>query len=536
MNRILESSSGLMVACATAALVLGCHRHPESSVDHDHDHPEGGEPKSAQVTVWGQRHEIFAEHRLVVANSPTKFVTHVTELKTGQPRRGGAVRFRLQRGEEASAQPTEAAPVRAGIYEPMLAFPQPGDWTVTLVIPTEDGEETVRLPPVKVYATQHDAEHGEVVEPPEGIHFLKEQQWRVRCTTEPIARRALTEQLRLPAVVAARPGLQAQVVAPVSGRFGGPPDGKLAMTGDRVAAGQTLALLEPSFSELGARFVEAEAEVIRAKLAYDQAEAAFRRVEALAKVDAKSPRELQEAEFALKSAQARLDAARALQATYRPATVQAGPQAAVGAVPAIELRSPIAGILTAQPGVAVGEYLTEGRALFSVLDASTVLIETQVPETSVPRLGSAMTARYEVPGQPGRLRPVTGEGVGRLAFLGIEVNSATRTVPLVYETANPGNELRVGQSLDLYVETTRAEETLAIPQEAIVDENGRPVAFVQLAGETFEKRDLVLGIRDGNWVQVRSGLEEGERVVSRGAYAVRLASVSTTIPSHGHAH
>jgi hypothetical protein len=57
-----------------------------------------------------------------------------------------------------------------------------------------------------------------------------------------------------------------------------------------------------------------------------------------------------------------------------------------------------------------------------------------------------------------------------------------------------------------------------------------------VGGETFEKRDLTLGLRDGNWVQVVTGITEGERVVTKSAYAVRLASMSSAIPSHGHAH
>ena len=77
---------------------------------------------------------------------------------------------------------------------------------------------------------------------------------------------------------------------------------------------------------------------------------------------------------------------------------------------------------------------------------------------------------------------------------------------------------------------------MAIPDSAIVEEGGQPVAFVQVSGETFQKRELTLGIRDGNWVQVLTGVSEGERVVTKGAMAIRLASVSSVIPAHGHAH
>jgi multidrug efflux pump subunit AcrA (membrane-fusion protein) len=69
-----------------------------------------------------------------------------------------------------------------------------------------------------------------------------------------------------------------------------------------------------------------------------------------------------------------------------------------------------------------------------------------------------------------------------------------------------------------------------------VEEEGRPVAFVQVAGETFENRSLTLGIRDGGWVQVIDGLQDGERVVTREAYAIRLAAAAGALPAHGHEH
>ena len=67
-------------------------------------------------------------------------------------------------------------------------------------------------------------------------------------------------------------------------------------------------------------------------------------------------------------------------------------------------------------------------------------------------------------------------------------------------------------------------------------DNGRPVAFVLLSGETFQKRVLELGIRDGRFVEVKSGLKEGERVVTKGAYLVKLASASPASFGAGHAH
>jgi RND family efflux transporter MFP subunit len=297
-----------------------------------------------------------------------------------------------------------------------------------------------------------------------------------------------------------------------------------------------LALVQLAFSEIGARLVEADGEARRTKLALEQAEAARQRIEKLAKAEAKSGRELQEAEFAVKAAQTAYDGALALQATYRQASSNLGGESSAARQPVIELRVPIAGTIVSQSGAAVGEFISAEKPVFTVLDAESVFIEAQVPEAGVARLGASKTASYEVLGETGRFVPITGDGGGRLVFVGMQVDAATRTVPLIYEVRNTEGKLRVGQAVNLYVETARVEETLAIPSAAIVEEDGRPIAFVQVGGEMFAKRDLTLGIRDGNWVQVLAGLTEGERVVTRGAYAIRLASVSSAIPAHGHVH
>ena len=142
----------------------------------------------------------------------------------------------------------------------------------------------------------------------------------------------------------------------------------------------------------------------------------------------------------------------------------------------------------------------------------------------------------ESPSEPGRFTPITGDGRGQLLSLGLQVDAATRTVPLIYETANREGQFRVGQNVTLHVETARVDETVAVPESALVEEGDQLVAFVQVSGETFEKREIKAGIRDTGFVQVLDGIKEGERVVTKGAYAIRLSSISGVIPAHGHAH
>jgi RND family efflux transporter MFP subunit len=525
-RNMLIPTGGLGLGVALAVLA-GCRGGHAASDTPD----QGGKPKSAQISVFGDRHEIFAEHRLAVAGVPTKFVTHVTDLQTLEPRRQGPVRFRLQRAQEPPVEQVEKAPARAGIYEAMLTFPQPGEWRVVLLVPTDDGEKAIPFPVVKVFADATAAERAEVPEPPAGISFLKEQQWKILTKTEPVAPRRIVERVRAAARVRARPGFSATMVAPVAGQLAAPADRPLPQPGQRVEAGQLLALLRPNFSEAAARVAEADAEFNGAKAAFNQAEAAYTRTQKLAAEQAKSPRELQEAELAYESAKARYAAAAGLLATFK----QAGGAPAPGAPLLMELRAPIAGVLDAM-AAGPGELVAANQPVFTVLNPESVWIEASIPEASIARLSTGKDAAIEMPGQPGRFLSVTDEGRGQLVSFGLAIDLTTRTVPLIYEMRNPDGALRIGQAVNLHVETARAENTLAVPDTAIVEEDGRPIAFVQVAGETFEKRDLTLGARDGNWVQVLAGLAAGERVVTKGAYAVRLASVSSAIPAHGHVH
>jgi len=506
----------------------------------DFKHPHGPatareEETKARVTAWGNRFEIFLEHKPIVANVPTTFVTHLTDLKTSLPRREGKVAFILAPVTGPEIVHVEDAPQKVGIYEPALTFPEAGEWTVTLRLAVDGSEVVEVLPHFHVYAKPEDAGkgHGHEHDEAEGIPFSKERQWKLLTKTEPATRRRMVERVRLPGVVSAKPGSRAAVVPPLSGRLLPPAGAPLPSLGHRVEAGQTLALLQPPVSDLVTKVVEADAQVARMKLALSQAELAHGRIQKLAAGEAKTARELEESEFALRGAKSAYEAALALRRAYEKTGIALKEE--YGAVPVVDLKAPIGGTVI-QVGAAVGEQVQADRAVFTILSTESVYIEAKIPEADLPRVARSRGAVYETSDAKGRFLPISEETGGQPVFLGPEVDAATRTVPLVYEVRNPDGALRVGMALSVYVETERAEEALAIPGSALVDEEGRWVAFVQVSGETFQKRDLTLGIRDSGFAQVISGIEPDERVVTKGAYAVRLASLSTSLPAHGHAH
>ena len=102
--------------------------------------------------------------------------------------------------------------------------------------------------------------------------------------------------------------------------------------------------------------------------------------------------------------------------------------------------------------------------------------------------------------------------------------------------ASPALDLRPGGSVVLSVRLGKPELLLAVPRSAAVEINTRPYVFVQMGGESFARRYIEVATREGDVVGVRTGVKPGERVVTRGAYDVQLASAASGLPAEGHVH
>jgi multidrug efflux pump subunit AcrA (membrane-fusion protein) len=125
---------------------------------------------------------------------------------------------------------------------------------------------------------------------------------------------------------------------------------------------------------------------------------------------------------------------------------------------------------------------------------------------------------------------------GRLVARSSVVDPQARTLSFLFEVRNPGRTLAIGQAVSVRLFLTATVDAVTVPESAVIDDGGRPVVFVQKEGEAFARRPVKLGIREDGLVQISEGLQPGERVVTKGAYLIRLAAMSTQIPAHGHVH
>ena len=194
------------------------------------------------------------------------------------------------------------------------------------------------------------------------------------------------------------------------------------------------------------------------------------------------------------------------------------------------MRAPLSGIV-AEARATAGDTVQDGELLFRIVAMDSVHVVGAVAEQHLARIQGVSEAEIEVPGIPTPLQ------ASRLVSMGRVVNPATRSVPVIFELTNPPPAVAVGQAVSLRLITPALSDEVAVPSDAVVDDGGQPVVFVQTGGESFERRPVTVGgEREGGLVRIESGLDAGERVVTRGAHLVRLAALSPQTPGHGHVH
>lgn len=481
-------------------------------------------PQALSVTRWTTKTELFVEYPSLVVGKTARFAVHLTRLDTFKPLTEGRVEVRLGEGTESPEVFSAAAPSRPGIFGVDVTPARTGQRTMTITVVARDLSDAHELGVTTVHPSAAAAGALGADERPaaEAVTFLKEQQWALDFGTELVTDRALHESVPVSATITARPGGASDVVAPFDGRLVSVVD---AAIGAAIEQGQELGRLQPlppTLAELPQLHqARAEATSLVQLTTRDR-----ERAERLVAAGAAPQRRLDEARAAEEQAQAKRDGADARLAQHRAARA-AG--AGGETESAFALRAPAGGVLVERTAI-TGGNVSEGDVLFRLLDARHVQVTAHVPETELARVRHAQTAELEVPGLSPRV------SVGRLSAVGRVLDPRTRTVPITFALDNRQLGLAVGQAVVLHLRVAEAPSRPVVPASALVDDGGRPIVFVQREGEAFERRPVTLGARDGEVVQIVDGVHVGDRVVTTGAYLIRLASLSTQVPSHGHVH
>ena len=486
------------------------------------------ESPTLAVTNWTEASELFMEHPPFVAGKTIRFAVHLTRLKdfaavkAGRPR----IEFTPDSGGAPVVLPGTDA-LRPGAFRVEGKLPPAGAYRWALILEGPDVSDRHDLGATTVFATEAEAV-ADAEKRPEpdaaAIAYLKEQQWTNAFATTLVHEADVRTSLRVPAAIEPLTGGEAVVAAPADGRFAA---SDLPSVGDRVNAGQTLGRLEPRLAEGGDDRATLAAGVAEAQANLEAARADQARAERLLADRAVPARRVDDARRVTTIAEARLTAAQARLA-QRDQVLGSGGGAAAGN--AFVLRAPIAGRI-ADVFAALGASYDEGAPLFRVVRTDELELQAQVPVADVPIARTVTALAFEVPGvaEPVDLKP------GHVHDAGV-IDEKTRALPLQIEVKNPGGRLLVGQTGTAVLYTGRTQRAPVVPRDAVLMEAGRPYVFLQVSGEKFDRRFIDVLSRDGDVVGVRSGLKPGDRVVTRGAYDIQLASAAKGLPAEGHVH
>jgi RND family efflux transporter MFP subunit len=181
-----------------------------------------------------------------------------------------------------------------------------------------------------------------------------------------------------------------------------------------------------------------------------------------------------------------------------------------------------------------GRFVEEGQALVAVSKNKSLLLRADVRTkyaALLPRLSSASIVSPD----KSKVYDLT-ELNGKILSFGKSINTDNYLIPInIRIDAKP--EFITGGFVDIYLKTRSENPAMTIPVSALIEEQSVYFVFVQLSPETFEKREVTIGVSDGIRTEILSGLDKNEKIVTQGAVSVKLAQAAGALDPHaGHAH
>lgn len=547
----------LLVLATT--LLLGCNQKKQSGAD---DHGEGKhEAESVQLTAYSAKSEVFMEFAEPLAGEKAAFLIHLTRLADWKPVTEGPLKLVFTPATGAPVSFTVPAPARPGIYQTELTLATAGEYSLAIIPEGKGFSDTITIPEVHVlkkgeaHQAHGEAKHAEPAKKEAGhgkqahaeaghdghdhgteqaghdeestviigtgggtIPFLKEQQWTTEFMSRPAEKKDLATYFSTMGELVPVSNAEASVSAPLAGIISG--SKPLPFVGKKVSKGEVVAFIEPPLRQEGGigQLTAAHAE---AKNRVTLAQKEFDRAKRLHDAKIAPQKRVEEAELSLSSAKAALE----------PLEKAMGSVKGDAGNGRIAVRATVSGTVV-EITASNGKGVEAGQPILRIINTGTLWLKANLPAADAGKAALAAGATFAVTGLEGEFRP------SRLVTVGDMLDPQTRTLPVIFEVPNAGSRLKVGMFANVSIRTGDAKNALAVPKEALVEDEGRWFLFVQTAGEAFERREVKLGAQDKGYAQVVEGLKPHERVVSKGAYYVKLAATAGKgiDPHAGHAH
>jgi cobalt-zinc-cadmium efflux system membrane fusion protein len=330
---------------------------------------------------------------------------------------------------------------------------------------------------------------------------------RAGIVVTPVTIGSSSAEMRLPGVVEPNAYRQVLVTPLVAGRLTkvGP------ALGDRVRRGQTMAeIYSPALAEVQTRYVSAQAML-------DAHDRELQRTQKLVEIGAASRQELEKihAEHAAQTAEVQSVRSQ-LELLGVSASALDNIASGHGVSAATNVPAPIDGVVT-ERGANVGLNVDPATKLFTVVDLSTVWVVADLYEKDFSRIRVGSEAAITTSARPNvTLR-------GRVSYVDPQVSAGTRTAKVRIEVPNPGGELRLGMYADVVVAGAPGTSVPRVLRNAVQNVGDRTVVYLANPKQpaTFIEREVRLGQASGEQVDVVSGVQPGDVVVTEGSFFAR---------------
>jgi Cu(I)/Ag(I) efflux system membrane fusion protein len=169
-------------------------------------------------------------------------------------------------------------------------------------------------------------------------------------------------------------------------------------------------------------------------------------------------------------------------------------------------RSPVSGIVTEKKAVQ-GMRFMPGEALYQVSDLSAVWVIADVFEQDLGLVKNGAKANISISAFPDK------NFTGTVTYVYPTLKAETRTVPVRVELANPGLLIKPGMFAQVELHVAAKAKGVSVPISAVIDSGTRQIVLVQIKEGRFEPREVKTGARNDTYIEILSGVQEGEQVV-----------------------
>ena len=187
-----------------------------------------------------------------------------------------------------------------------------------------------------------------------------------------------------------------------------------------------------------------------------------------------------------------------------------------------ELKSPLDGLVVERE-LTLGEFVDTSHKAFTVADLSVLWVETAIAPDDLRKVKEGQTAIINGGGK---------QGEGKLIFVSPVINPDTRSAKAIIELGNADGTWRSGDYANASIITDTQQAGLIVPQAAVQMIEGKPVVFVKSEGG-FEKRDITVGKKDVDYIEVASGLVPNEEVAIGNTFVLK-AEAGKSEAEHSH--